>query len=67
MLNKNFNLYKFFDNFGLLVFAFLTWDALMDIDDGIDGWRVYFRLIIGILGLLVDGYLVFFYKENKGV
>ena len=68
-MKKNFNLYKFFDYFGILVFLFLLWDAIADINSGIVNWRVYTRLIIAIGGIIVDGYLVFFYKDNnnKGV
>lgn len=59
------NLYKFFDHFGVIIFAFLLLDSIFYIRQGIIDWRVYIRLLIGISGLLVDGYLVFFYKEKN--
>ena len=56
------NLFKFFDTFGLIVFSFLLIDALIDIKTSSErNWRMYARLIIGVAGLLVDGFLVFFY------
>jgi hypothetical protein len=58
-----YNLYKFFDYFGLLTFSFLLGDALVDLSLGLSSWRIYTRLIIGVGGLLIDGYLVFFYKK----
>jgi hypothetical protein len=58
------NLYKFFDHFGLIVFLFLTVDSLLFMQDGDYGWRVVTRLLIGIGGLVVDGFLVFIYKER---
>jgi len=58
------NLYKFFDHFGLIVFAFITLDSIAYLAGGVQNWRVYTRLFIGIGGLLVDGYLVFFYQEK---
>ena len=58
------NLYKFFDNFGLIVFAFLLIDSLVYIQVGTYDWRTIVRLFIGVGGLMVDGFLVFFYKEK---
>ncbi|MFH0929754.1 MAG: hypothetical protein V1814_00705 [Candidatus Moraniibacteriota bacterium] len=58
------NLYKFFDNFGLIVFAFLLIDSLVYIQAGAYNWRTIIRLLIGIGGLAVDGFLVFIYKEK---
>lgn len=58
------NIYKFFDYFGLIIFSFILSDSILYLIDGIKDWRVYIRLLIGIGGLLVDGYLVFFYKEK---
>ena len=55
-------LFKFFDYFGLIVFLFILVDAIYDIKQGKKNWRVYLRLLIGLAGLLVDGFLVFFYK-----
>ena len=53
------NIYKFWDNFGLIAFTWLIMDALLDITvDKETDWRTYTRLGIGIAGLLVDGYLV---------
>ena len=63
MENKT-NLYKKFDYLGIAVFSFLLIDSLIYLNAGVSDWRVYSRLIIGIGGLLIDGYLVFFYKEN---
>jgi len=56
------NLYRFFDYFGLIIFTFLLIDSIFYLKKGIKDWRVYTRLIIAIGGLLVDGYLIFFYK-----
>ena len=58
------NLYKFFDNFGIIVFAFLTIDSIAYISAGMYDWRIILRLIIGVGGLMIDGFLVFFYKEK---
>jgi len=55
------NLYKFFDYFGLLVFLFIFFDALFAIWKKEGNWRVWIRLFIGVAGILVDGYLVFFH------
>jgi len=59
------NLYKFFDYFGLPVFTFIFLDALFTVLTGDATWRVCLRLLIGIGGILIDGYLVFFYKKNN--
>ncbi|MEK7128865.1 MAG: hypothetical protein AAB858_00785 [Patescibacteria group bacterium] len=59
------NLYKFFDRFGIAVFLFLFLNSLYYIKIGEASWDVYVRLIIGAGGFLVDGYLVFFHKDNK--
>lgn len=58
------NLYRFFDNFGILVFLFLIIDSIFYLKAGITDWRVYTRLFIGIIGFLVDSYLVYFYKKR---
>ena len=55
------NLFKFFDVFGIAVFSFLLIDAILDLRDGRKNLRTYARLFIGVGGLLVDTYLVFFY------
>jgi uncharacterized membrane protein len=54
------NLYKTFDVIGIAVFAFITIDAAVSLRSE-RSWRIWVRLCIGIAGLLVDGYLVFFY------
>jgi uncharacterized membrane protein len=59
------NIYKFFDYFGLVVFLFLAIDSLMYIEEEIVDWRIILRLIIGIGGIVIDGYLVFIYKEKE--
>ena len=59
------NLYKFFDYFGLPTFLFLFVDSLVYVNQGIVDWRVVARLLVGFGGLLIDGYLVFFYRERK--
>ncbi len=63
-MKKPKNLYKFFDYFGVVVFTFLIIDSIFYLNAGITDWRVYLRLLIGIGGLLVDGFLVFFYKDK---
>ena len=57
------NLYKFFDYFGILVFTFLIVDSLFYIYAGNIDWRVISRFVVGVGELMVDIYLVFFYKE----
>ena len=64
-MKKPKNLYKFFDYFGVVIFTFLIIDSIIYLNAGIADWRVYTRLLIGISGLLVDGFLVFFYKADK--
>jgi len=59
------NLYKFFDFFGLPVFLFLLIDSLLYIYSGSLDWRILARLVIGIGGLIIDGFLVFFYKKEN--
>jgi len=54
------NLYKFFDYFGLPIFAFIFLEALCEILKEKPTWRSYARLVIGFAGIIVDGYLVFF-------
>ena len=61
------NLYKFFDYFGIIVFAFLIVDSLTYVETGMVDWRVITRLLIGIGGLIVDGFLVFVYKEKNNI
>ncbi|MFA5777651.1 MAG: hypothetical protein WC906_04385 [Parcubacteria group bacterium] len=57
------NLYKFFDYIGLVTFSYLILDSMLYIVDGITDFRVIIRLLIGVGGLIVDGYLVFIYKK----
>lgn len=63
MANKN--LHKLFDYLGFPAFLYLLVDTLLDISKGQSGWKVVIRLIITLLGTLVDGYLIFIYKEKK--
>ncbi|MEK9183601.1 MAG: hypothetical protein AAB890_00820 [Patescibacteria group bacterium] len=56
------NLYKFFDHFGIIVFIFLAIDSVYDLKTSRKNLRTWIRLIIGIGGFLIDGYLVFFYS-----
>jgi len=58
------NVYKFFDYFGLPVFSFLIFDSIFYIITGNYDWRVMARLLIGIGGVIVDGFLVLVYKEK---
>ena len=58
------NLYKAFDHIGVVIWLLLIADSINYIYRGSPDWRVYLRLITGIGGLLVDGYLVFIYKEG---
>ena len=62
---EEMNLYKFFDHFGMIIWLFLIIDSLVYFNSGIVDYRVWLRLIFGVGGLLVDGYLVFFYKEGR--
>jgi len=58
------NLYAFFDHIGVVVFAFLHIDSIAYImQDGGD-LRTFIRLGIGIAGVIIDGYLVFFYSKK---
>jgi hypothetical protein len=59
------NIYKFFDYFGIVVFGFLLIDSIAYLSAGILDWRVILRLLIGVGGLMVDGFLVFIYKEKE--
>ena len=60
------NIYKQFDYLGVMAFAYLTGDAIVDLAAGETGPRVVLRLMIVLGGLLVDGYLVFFHRDNSG-
>ena len=62
---KKMNLYKFFDHFGIIIWSFLIIDSIFYLKSGIIDWRVYSRLIVGIGGFLVDGFLVFSYNTKK--
>lgn len=64
-IKKRINLYKFFDCFGIVVFLFLAIESIFYIISGTANLGAWIRLFIGIGGLLVDGFLVFFYKENN--
>ena len=55
-------LFRFFDHFGLIAFVFLLEDSIHHLMRKEKNWRVYTRLTIAVVGLLVDSYLVFFYK-----
>jgi len=61
---KKINLYKFFDYFGIIIFLFIFLEAAFYIKLGTANLGDWLRLLIGIGGLLVDGFLVFFYKEK---
>ena len=58
------NIYKFFDYFGIIVFGYLLVDSAVYLQEGISDWRVIARLLIGVGGLMVDGFLIFIYKEK---
>ncbi len=58
------NLHKLFDYLGFPAFLYLFIDTLIDISHGQSGWKVVIRLIITLLGTVVDGYLIFIYKEK---
>lgn len=64
-MKKPKNLYKFFDYFGVVIFIFLIIDSVFYFNAGMTDWRVYIRFLIGIGGLSVDGFLVFFYKDKE--
>ena len=57
------NLYKFFDYLGVVVFPYLAIDSIVYVAHGIADPRVIIRLIIGVGGTMIDGYLVFIYKK----
>lgn len=62
MANKN--LHKLFDYLGFPAFLYLLVDTLLDISHGQFGWKVVIRLVITMLGTIIDGYLIFIYKEK---
>ena len=62
MQEKNIN--KLFDYLGFPAFLYLFGDALWDIAHGQSGWRIVIRLLIVFLGMIFDGYLIFFHKEK---
>jgi len=62
MANKN--LHKLFDYLGFPAFLYLLIDTLLDISHGQSGWKVVIRLIIVLFGTVIDGYLIFIYKEK---
>jgi hypothetical protein len=56
------NLFQEFDKLGMVAFGYLLVDALYDLrSPSARTWRTYVRMLIGIGGLFVDSYLVFFY------
>ena len=59
------NIYKTFDYLGFPAFVFLFVDALYDISQGINNWRIWVRLIITFLGMIIDGYLIFLHKDES--
>jgi uncharacterized membrane protein len=59
------NLHKLFDYLGFLAFLYLLIDTLLDVSRGYSGWKIVIRLIITLLGTVVDGYLIFIYKEKQ--
>jgi hypothetical protein len=54
-------LFKFVDLFGIIGFLFLLGDAVWDLYTNRANWRVYTRLLIAVIGLVVDVYIVFLY------
>jgi len=58
------NIYKTFDYLGLPAFLFLFIDAIYDLSQGNNNWRVWGRIIITFFGMIIDGYLIFIHKEE---
>jgi len=52
------NLYTFFDTLAIPLWIFLIVDAILDLKKGNKSWRVYVRLLIGVVALVVDFVLV---------
>ncbi|MBI2667963.1 hypothetical protein HYX17_04320 [Candidatus Woesearchaeota archaeon] len=56
------NISLFFDRFGLIVFLYILLDAVYDLRkrklNRNEKLRVWIRILIGIAGLVVDGFLV---------
>ncbi len=48
------NFYTFFDLLALPLWIFLIIDAILDLKKKNKNWRVYTRLLIGIIGLIAD-------------
>lgn len=60
----NKNIHKLFDYLGFPAFLFLFIDAMFDLHQGQNSWRVWTRLVITFLGMVIDGYLIFLHKEK---
>jgi hypothetical protein len=53
---------EFFDIFGLISFTFIIWFSIkMLCKKKPEKWAIIILLIIGILGLIVDGFIVYGY------
>ena len=52
---------EFFDIFGIFVFTFITWLSVFGLKNKnkIPRWSLKILLVIGILGLIVDGIIVY--------
>lgn len=60
----NRNTHRLFDYLGFPAFLFLFIDAVLDLTQEQNNWRVWVRLVITFLGMVVDGYLIFIHKEK---
>ncbi|MBI4121309.1 MAG: hypothetical protein HY457_03600 [Parcubacteria group bacterium] len=54
-------LFQYFDTLGILVFAFIFVDAMLEMREREPTWRTYLRLVIGFFGFFIDSYFVFLY------
>jgi len=61
---KSKNIHRLFDYLGFPAFLLLFIDAILDVIQGQNSWRVWTRLIIAFCGMIIDGYLVLIYKEK---
>lgn len=59
----------FYDNFGIVIFSYLTIISILLLKKKIqvDKWLIYSLLSIGILGLIVDGSIVTGILQTLGV
>lgn len=54
----------FIDFFGFIIWVFLIWISIMDLEKGLKKWPRYILLMIGTTGIVLDGLLIIgFYRR----